>query len=195
MAFDDATFNKFAYARQGSSRGRFTADASTINDSFGGQNLGIGHFFHNAGAFLDDAPSTCITDGIADLDRRGDGRGGHLFTSRKALDEATIERIRTTSLNGGEARHRANQRKLICLTEGFADGRGVAQIACRKNQPIGSLPTKLLQDFKANGFLTLDTKWVQRVEQVDTKFITDLLNETHGIIEIASYLNGGRSIG
>ena len=52
-----------------------------------------------------------------------------------------------------------------------------------------------MEDFKANGFLALNAKWVEGVEQIDAKFVTDLLNEAHSIIEIPGDLNGGSTIG
>ena len=106
--------------------------------------------------------------------------GSHLFALGEALLEAAIEGVGAGRLDSGKAGHGANEGELMCLAEGFADGGGVAKIACRKDKPVRSLPGELLQYLKADSFLSFNAKWIEGVKQVDTQLATDLFNQVHG---------------
>src|SRR5256885_13905050 len=80
----------------------------------------------------------------------------------------------------------ADERKFIRLAKSLADRRSITKITCWQHQPIRRLPVKLLQDLKANGFLSFNTERIQGVEQVDTKFSAGLFDQLHSSVKIRS---------
>src|SRR5712692_1805627 len=103
--------------------------------------------------------------------------GLHRLAGGESAQITAVKRIGPRRLDGGDTRQVSNQTKLICLQQGFAEGRCVAQITGGQRQPVGSQPVELLQDFKTNGFLPLDTVGIERIEQVDAQLMANLLDQ------------------
>src|SRR5579863_607343 len=93
------------------------------------------------------------TDGVANLDGGSNGARLHGCAAGESVCKAAIERVGSCCLDCGDTWQVSDQAELVGLQKGFADGRGVTQVAGGQDQPVGSLPVELLQEFKTDGFL------------------------------------------
>jgi hypothetical protein len=69
----------------------------------------------------------------------------------------------------------------------FPERSGVAEISGRENDPVRRFPCQLLEQLEDDGFLTLDTKWVDGVQEIHAQLLARLLDQAKTIIEVASH--------
>ena len=79
--------------------------------------------------------------------------------------------------------------------QALGDGRVVAEVAARKNDPVRYLPVEVLHDFETDRFLAFDAERIYRIYKINPFTVTDLLNQFHGIVEIALDLDGFGPVG
>ena len=71
----------------------------------------------------------------------------------------------------GSARHQA---QLVQFAEALAQGRAVAQIAAGDDEVVGNVPIEGLGNFEGGRLLALEPVGIDRVEQIDGRFLHDL---------------------
>ena len=119
----------------------------------------------------------------------------HRLKRRAAiLGQAAHQRIRPRGLNHGDLRHPRREAQFEHLAEALAQRGRVAQIAAGHNQVVGHIPVEGLGNLEGRRLLPLQPVRIDRVEQVDRRFIHNLRQQCQAAVEVGLQLAGHRAV-
>src|SRR5262245_61936428 len=116
------------------------------------------------------------------------------MAASEAVPEACCKRRGPDRLDCRKPGQAINQSPRARLDQSFPERRRVAEVAGRYDDPIGWFPAELLHGLQDDRFLTFQSKWIDRVEQVDAQLATGLVHQLEAAVEVASHDQHARSI-
>src|SRR4051812_6618037 len=106
------------------------------------------------------------------------------MASAKPFLEAAGKRRCPRCLNGRESWQSSNQPPLACLVQRFSERRRISQIACWNDDPVGWIPSQLLQQLEHDRLLPFEPERIDRVEQMHTELLGGVARQLEARIEI-----------
>src|SRR5689334_3246613 len=89
-------------------------------------------------------------------------------------------------LNRGDPRRVSDEADLHRLSNGLPERRSVAKVSGREHDPVWRGPVQLLENLEDDRLLSLETEWVDRVEELDPKTRARLSRKRKTIVEVAA---------
>jgi hypothetical protein len=184
-----------AHARHARRARGLAADAGRVHRRLGREQLLVVHGGDHAVGLADHAYRPVPARRIADLDGRRHGLGAHGAALGEVLAERAGERRRAGGLHRGDPRHAVDEAERDRVAQGGAHGGGVAEVAGRKDDPVGRAPAELLEDLEHHALLPGHAVRVDRVDQVHAERRRVGADEGEAAVEVPAHEQGAGAVG
>ena len=105
-----------------------------------------------------------------------------------------VKRRRTSRLNHRQPRQLINQPQRQHLPQALTERRDVTQISARQHNPVRHLPVPLVHHLDYNRLLALNTKRVDRVQQIDPQPFCQNPNQRQNLVKVRIHLECLRAV-
>lgn len=209
IARSDDTFAAQDFCpRDAGRRSWLAAEPAGSDHRFGIQDFLVGNLPDDAVAELQCSQAFLQVDGAIDFDRacqcvRFDPvliHVVHVLADRIQVYMASvpanaaafvqfIKRVGTGGIDDCQTRDAVDEAEFFQFHERLAKRAAVAQIATGDDDPVGDFPPQRFEHAEHDRLLAFQAKRIDRINQVDPQFLSDLANPDHRVIEIAGDLD------